>query len=534
MNYILCYVTVYIYITDEDVHMKMKYNKNNTLKQNRMYRLGKGTVIALALFAVLLIVGVALICINDFNLEITMNGDSQMVIEYGTEYTEAGAEAAFYGTLFIRKPISLDITVTGIVDDSRVGSYTVTYNTEYTLDYFFGSKKYTSAAVRTIDVVDSTAPIIELTYVEGAYTLPGHPYEEEGYTATDNYDGDITADVTVKEEGGKVYYKVADSSGNEGTAVREIFYDDPIPPEIKLLGDGDIIISEGGSFKDPGYAAFDNIDGDLTSAVNLSGTVDTSKAGKYTLTYTVTDGYENTAGATRVVTVREPVQMPETKEGEEHLVLHTEPVNPNGKVIYLTFDDGPGAHTARLLDVLKKYDVKATFFVVNTKYLDILPRMHQEGHTVAMHTATHNYDLIYSSDEEYFKDLSMIENAIRERIGEVKKILRFPGGGSNGISRKLSEGIMTRLVARVKELGYRYFDWNVDSNDAGGTRTAEGIYNNVISAVPHYQYSVVLQHDIHGYSVDAVERIIIWGLENGYTFKALTENSPVCEHKVSN
>ena len=105
---------------------------------------------------------------------------------------------------------------------------------------------------------------------------------------------------------------------------------------------------------------------------------------------------------------------------------------------------------------------------------------------------------------------------------------------SNAISKKYSEGIMTRLTAKVKELGYRYFDWNVDSNDAGGTKSAEGVFKNVTERIPGNHYSVVLQHDIHGYSVDAVEKIIIWGLENGYTFRALSENSPVCEHTVNN
>ena len=93
---------------------------------------------------------------------------------------------------------------------------------------------------------------------------------------------------------------------------------------------------------------------------------------------------------------------------------------------------------------------------------------------------------------------------------------------------------MTKLAKMVQEKGFRYFDWNVDSNDAGGAKTSEEVYNNVIKGVKGRKYSIVLQHDIHGFSVDAVDDIIEWGLANGYTFEALTPSSPTAHHKVNN
>ncbi len=490
-------------------------------------------ILACVIAVVITTLGI-LIYLNDFTLAVTLKGEENIVIEYGSEYTEEGASADFRGSIFMKEPTECEVKISSDVDVTKVGSYSVEYTTEYILDYYIGTKKFTSTKKRSVSVVDTVAPVIELKHIEGHYTLPGHRYEEEGYTASDNYDGDITSLVVAGEKEGKVYYSVTDSSGNKFETVRDIFYDDPIPPEIKLYGDGEFIIAEGGSFKDPGYEASDNVDGVLTDKVTVSGSVNTAKEGKYTLTYSVTDGYNNTTTATRPVTVQKKVEMPEIEEGKESEVLHTAPLNPNGKVVYLTFDDGPGKHTARLLDVLKKYDIKATFFVVNTGNLDLLARMEAEGHTVAMHTNTHKYEVLYSSDEEYFKDLTAIEDAIKGKIKNFRKILRFPGGGSNAISKKYNEGIMTRLTQKVKEMGYRYFDWNVDSNDAGGTKSAEGVFKNVTERIPANHYSVVLQHDIHGYSVDAVEKIIIWGLENGYTFKALSENSPICEHSVNN
>ena len=86
----------------------------------------------------------------------------------------------------------------------------------------------------------------------------------------------------------------------------------------------------------------------------------------------------------------------------------------------------------------------------------------------------------------------------------------------------------------VEAQGFRYFDWNVDSYDAGGATTADQVFNNVVNGCKGNRWSVVLQHDIHGFSVDAVERIIQWGLANGYTFKAMTMDSPGCHHGVNN
>ena len=209
------------------------------------------------------------------------------------------------------------------------------------------------------------------------------------------------------------------------------------------------------------------------------------------------------------------------------------PENPNGKTVYLTFDDGPGKYTESLLNTLDRYDVKVTFFVVDTGYMHLLPRMAEAGHTVAMHSETHTYNKIYASENAFFNDLYAIQSRILEYTGKLSKILRFPGGSSNGVSR-FNPGIMTRLTKKLKEMGYRYFDWNVDSNDAGGTRTSSGVYSNVINGIKRNQNSIVLQHDIKGYSVEAVDDIIIWGLKNGYTFKALDMDSPVCEHYVNN
>lgn len=461
-------------------------------------------MIVICTVVLVLIVGLALVL--SMNLELTMSGEEEMTLEYGTAYEEPGATATLNG-----KPT--EVTIEGAVDDQKLGTYTVTYRASYLW--------LTQTVQRVVHIVDTQAPVITLTETD-QFTLPGQEYAEEGFVAKDNYDGDITAKVERKVEGDKVYYTVSDSSGNRTRVVRTIRYGDVTPPEITLKGDSEITIMAGDSFKDPGFTATDNVDGDLTDKVKVSGSVNNYSAGTYTLTYTVTDSFGNTTKVERKVIVK-PYSKPD--------------IEPSGnKVIYLTFDDGPGSHTQKLLDVLARYDVKATFFVVNTGYnMDkLLNAIVDGGHAIGIHSVSHDYDKIYASEEAFFKDLYGMQKIIKDATGVTTTLMRFPGGSSNRVSININKGIMTRLTQAVEDQGFQYFDWNVSSGDAGGVTTADGVFQNVVSGIGSKKNSVVLQHDIMGFSVDAVERIIIWGLNNGYTFKALTPNSPTCHHPVKN
>jgi peptidoglycan/xylan/chitin deacetylase (PgdA/CDA1 family) len=360
--------------------------------------------------------------------------------------------------------------------------------------------------------------------VDGSYTIPGEPYTEEGYTATDNVDGDLTSLVTSTELDGVVYYSVTDSSGNVGTAQRTIFYDDPIPPELTLLGADTLSLYAGESYTEPGYTATDNVDGDLTDQVVVTGEVNSLLAGDYTLTYTVTDSYGNAAQATRTVQVKEvPAQQTVTEV-------------PSDKVVYLTFDDGPGPYTEELLSILAKYNVKATFFVTagNPKYLDLIAQEAAAGHSIGIHSYTHDYSQVYTSDTAFFADLNAMGEIISAQTGSSTHLMRFPGGSSNEVSKKYCTGIMTTLVEEVTDQGYTYFDWNVTSGDAGDTKDTQTIIQNVTSGMASHKISVVLQHDTKSYSVAAVESIIQWGLENGYTFLPLESTSFAAHHSVHN
>ncbi len=207
------------------------------------------------------------------------------------------------------------------------------------------------------------------------------------------------------------------------------------------------------------------------------------------------------------------------------------PPLPQGKggVIYLTFDDGPGPYTEKLLDILDKYGVKATFFVVGLYDLSLVAEMVERGHSVGNHTYTHDYSKLYASEDAFFSELYRTQDKIETVCGKRTRLVRFPGGSSNTVGQVS----MIQLTRALTNAGYAYFDWNVDSKDAAGAITADEVLYNVCSAVATKDMAIVLQHDIKSYSVDAVEEIILWGLANGYTFEALTVSSPGAHHRPS-
>ena len=277
-------------------------------------------------------------------------------------------------------------------------------------------------------------------------------------------------------------------------------------PEITLLGEPQITIYVGDNYDDPGAVA--------DTPVIASGEVNTNTPGSYLVSYVTTNSSGNISTASRIITV-----LPK-----------------NTGIIYLTFDDGPSPYTAELLDVLAKYNVKATFFVTNAGSDEILAREYNEGHAIGLHSCTHNYSYIYASVDNFFDDLYCVQNRVKNVTGHTSYLMRFPGGSSNLVSARYDGGarIMSTLTREVEARGFTYFDWNIASGDTGGTTSSDGVYYNVINQVYSDGKSVVLQHDIKSFSVAAVERIIKWGLDNGFTFDKLTADSFTAHHGVNN
>ncbi len=293
-------------------------------------------------------------------------------------------------------------------------------------------------------------------------------------------------------------------------------------PIITLTGDESLTVDAAFTFDDPGATAMDAHGKDLTDRITVEGTVVPYLVGEYTLIYTVTDDEGNQAQAERIVNVV-PVTLPEV-------------VDPPAKTIYLTFDDGPSYYTEHLLDILKQYDVKATFFIVgNRGHEELIRRTFEEGHSIGVHSYTHVYEEIYASDEAFFNDFMATEEVIHEITGQYTFLFRFPGGSSNTVSL-ISPGIMTRLTKIMEDMGYRYFDWTVSAGDSSTVKdTMYGYYCTIRNRVkPDAPFNVILQHDLNYYSIRSLETFIPWALENGYTFLPLDLTSPVVHSKVRN
>ena len=231
---------------------------------------------------------------------ITLVGDSQVNIEVGSTYTDAGATASdnYDGD------ISSQIVVVNNVDVNTLGSYTVTYSVSDS------SSNAASDVTRTVNVVDQTAPTITILGDNPVTIEAGSTYTDAGATATDNYNNDVTSSITASSTVDSntigsytVTYTVSDASGNQATAVRTVIVEDSTSPTIALIGSNPVTVEAGSTYTDAGATATDSYDGDLTSSITTTSDVNTNTVGTYTVTYTVTDSSANSATASRTVNV---------------------------------------------------------------------------------------------------------------------------------------------------------------------------------------------------------------------------------------
>lgn len=469
--------------------------------------MNKGSIVIL--FIILLITFfISFLAVNEKKLYFSLNGGSYLELNVGEDYNELGYKAEYcnkYVKLFC-EDISRNVKVT---QNNKGDKLFINYNIIY--------KKENKILTREIVLVDKEGPVIELNG-DDLSICPNEEYKELGYKAYDNVDGDITDKVQVNIKDNKAFYNVKDSSGNSKVVFRNINFVDNEAPILNLNGSNKIYIFKDREYTDSGYSAIDNCDGNISSNIHIDSNVDTSKVGDYKINYSISDTFGNKTTITRDVIVYDDISV----------------IPKNGKVVYLTFDDGPGSYTEDILNVLDKYNVKATFFVTNqfSSYQDLIKKEYEKGHAIAVHTYSHNYRKIYSSVDDYINDFNNMNEVIFEQTGEYSKIFRFPGGSSNTISR-FNKGIMSELVVKLEDMGYYYFDWNVDSMDTS-YKDPNKIAENVINEISKNEFSVVLMHDIKKANIESVEKIVFYGLENGYTFLPLDTNSPIVHHTVNN
>ena len=465
----------------------------------------KKYVISIIIIVILLI---SLLFCLFYPPKFTLN-KGNITLKYGTKFQDPGVTITKFGHNYTEK-----VKINNKINPKKLGTYDIIYQIK-----IFG---ITFEKTRKVTIVDKEKPEITLNGSQNITICPNAEYKEEGYKATDNYDGDITNKVKLNTQNNIITYSVQDSSNNKTTITRTITKEDKINPTITLKGSQNQTIYTNSTWQEPGYTVSDNCDNNLNSNVIVNGKVNTKKAGTYKITYTVKDLSGNTFSVIRTIKV---INKP--------VVNNSNNPKPSKKgVIYLTFDDGPNEGTTNvILDILKQNNVKATFFVTGKGPDSLIQREYQEGHAIALHTFTHNYETVYKSVDNY---LAQIQNRVKKLTGTETKIIRFPGGSSNTVSKKYSKGIMSVLTKDVVSKGYHYFDWNVDSDDAGGARNSTTVYNNVIKGLSKNRSNIVLMHDVKPQTRDALNNIIKYGKNNGYTFEKITMQTPMVTHKVNN
>ena len=208
-------------------------------------------------------------------------------------------------------------------------------------------------------------------------------------------------------------------------------------------------------------------------------------------------------------------------------------------VIYLTFDDGPSsAITPKVLDILKKENIKATFFVLNYSKANekYIKRIVREGHTIGIHGYSHQYSKIYKSRAAFLNNVYSLRDKIKKSTGVSTRYIRFPGGSSNTISRHYRRGIMKDLTKAMLGRGFKYYDWNVCAEDAGSARNSTQVYNYVVKNLSKQRGNMVLMHDFYSNKkgLEALPKIIKYAKKHGYKFAAIDDSTPMYAQHVNN
>lgn len=207
-------------------------------------------------------------------------------------------------------------------------------------------------------------------------------------------------------------------------------------------------------------------------------------------------------------------------------------LDSNEKKVYLTFDDGPSLNTIKILNILDRYQVKATFFVIGNEedYADESYRaMISRGHSIGLHSYTHDYNLIYRSKKNFFQDLKRLEWLLDNKYGVKSHFVRIPGGSNNRLYNQTStQPLIKGILEELTRKDYIYMDWNVDSKDGDSPFTSSTqITRNVLNQCKGQKQVIILLHDINDMknTVVALPRIIEGLKREGYMFDVIDETT---------
>lgn len=457
----------------------------------------------------ILILGFVLICLfclyKIFISPLSLN-DKEVDVEVQTKYNpESNISHVILGN---KKDVIIDKRN---LDTNKVGEYEIVYK--------YKNKEYPV----TINVVDTTPPSFDIHSITIENRVKPDPKSlvmnikdasKTKVSFKEDYNFDDVGDYDVEVVVSDIY----DNSTTK-SAVVHVIKDDK-GPEIKNIEPIDVVIGGDENWENDVIVKDDHDPN--PKLIFEKGDFNPNKEGKYYVTYKAVDRAGNVSIVKREVNVVKSIGT--TKESEE-------------KIVYLTFDDGPSANTKKILDILDKYDAKATFFVTgnNKQYNSLIKVAHDRGHTIGLHTYTHDYAKVYKSKYSYFDDLNKLEKMIKDIIGYSPRYIRFPGGSSNTVSSAYKKGIMTYLTKEVQNRGYQYYDWNCDSTDASGNNVAVSkLIENATNCSENNINILFHDTDAKDTTVEALPKIIKYYKDRGYVFKAIDDNSFAPHHGVNN
>lgn len=401
----------------------------------------KRMLIITIIIEITLIIG-TIIIYNPF-LKLKLNGNATIKISIGEKYTDVGAKASYF-----KEDLTNNIKVDGNVDENKIGEYKITYTVT--------RKKTTRKVTRTVIVADLISPEITLKGND-IVSLCGKEYVEEGYTATDNVDGDLTSEVKITKEKDKIIYSVIDKSGNKKEVIRSLVNDNE-KPTIKLINSDVLTFEQNSTYKEFGATATDNCDGEITSKIDVISNVDTSKRETYIVTYKVKDNSGNEASITRKVKI-----------------YNQEDLNKS----YNEIIAGP-TYVKGILIVNKKYSIPKNFKADNTEALKALEDLKTDakkaGYSLPTKSGYRSYSNQKALYEKYLNQKGKEyadASAARAGHSEHQTGLAFDVGLGSQKFGIMPEGIWLRencakygFIIRYPQYkegitGYKYEPWHI-------------------------------------------------------------------------
>lgn len=200
------------------------------------------------------------------------------------------------------------------------------------------------------------------------------------------------------------------------------------------------------------------------------------------------------------------------------------------KIAYLTFDDGPYYLTDKYLEVLKKYNVKATFFTIGSgkercydnyyaSCTGTYKKIVDAGHTIANHTYSHAiFYGLYRNTTTFINDVKKQENLIKEYTGVTTNIVRFPGGSSTAGSLKYS------IIEELRKMNYGWVDWSAQDGDGGELNSTTQAWNYFVNSI-NENIEVVLFHDYSNITLSILPKAIEYLQNNNYILLPLFYDS---------